>query len=145
MNPPIPHRKRVRHYNQPGDIHELTFSCFHQKPLLAEDRWKVLLSQSIDAATQKQGFDLLAFVYMPEHVHLLVYPTVPEPRLDLLLKAIKRPFSFRVKEALATARSPLLELLRYQRVFNASHFHAHDLGWIPRDVEKETSSTPRRR
>ena len=52
--------------------------------------------------------NLVAFVFMPEHVHLLVYPTIHEPRLDLLLKAIKRPFSFRVKQVLAEARSPLL-------------------------------------
>jgi putative transposase len=48
---------------------------------------------------------------MPEHVHLLVYPTTPQPRLDLLLKAIKRPFSFRVKQALVAARAPLLREL----------------------------------
>src|SRR5436190_1393000 len=27
MNP-SQHRKRVKHFNQPGDVHELTFSCF---------------------------------------------------------------------------------------------------------------------
>jgi len=35
---------------------------------------------------------------MPEHVHLLVYPTVSEPDIDRLLAAIKRPFSFRVSD-----------------------------------------------
>jgi putative transposase len=59
-------------------------------------------------AVRSHDFRLVAFVFMPEHVHLLVYPTIHEPRLDLLLKAIKRPFSFRVKQALAAARSPLL-------------------------------------
>jgi putative transposase len=45
---------------------------------------------------------------MPEHVHLLVYPAGPEPRVDLLLKAIKRPFSTRIKQLLEANRSPLL-------------------------------------
>jgi hypothetical protein len=34
-------------------------------------------------------------------------------------------------------RSPFVELLRDQRIFNASHFHGHDLGWIPRAVERK--------
>jgi putative transposase len=57
------------------------------------------------------GFRLVAFVYMPEHVHLLAYPTGPNPRLDLLLKAIKRPFSTRVKQELVASQSPLLNTL----------------------------------
>ena len=45
---------------------------------------------------------------MPEHVHLLVYPIVPYPPLDLLLKAIKRPFATRIKRRLVQAQSRLL-------------------------------------
>jgi putative transposase len=103
--------KLVRRFHEPGDFHEMTFSCYHRMPLLSDDDWRRMLPESIDRAVRSHDFRLVAFVFMPEHVHLLVYPTVPEPRLDLLLKAIKRPFSFRVKEALATARSPLLDTL----------------------------------
>ena len=48
---------------------------------------------------------------MPEHVHLLVYPIGPYPRLDLLLKAIKRPFATRIKRRLVQAQSVLLRRL----------------------------------
>jgi putative transposase len=60
---------------------------------------------------RSQGFGLIAHVFMPEHVHLLVYPTTAAPRLDLLLKAIKRPFSFRVKGALSANGDGFLESL----------------------------------
>jgi REP element-mobilizing transposase RayT len=43
---------------------------------------------------------LVAFVYMPEHVHLLVYPTPGFSPISELLKAIKRPYSFRIKKLL---------------------------------------------
>jgi putative transposase len=102
------HRKAVRRSHEPGDCHELTFSCYRRMPLLTNDIWRRLLAESIDRAMRGQGFRLVAFVFMPEHVHLLTYPTGAEARLDLLLKAIKRPFSARVKQRLIDARSPLL-------------------------------------
>jgi putative transposase len=77
-------------------------------PLLTNDAWRRMLAESVERAIQGHDFRLVAFIFMPEHVHLLAYPSIHEPRLDLLLKAIKRPFSFRVKRALAAARSPLL-------------------------------------
>jgi hypothetical protein len=27
------HRKTIKHHHEPGDVHELTFSCFHQTAL----------------------------------------------------------------------------------------------------------------
>lgn len=93
-----PHRKRVRHFNDLGYCHELTFSCFHRLPLLTQEPLCCLLSQSIDRALIQHGSWLLAFVYMPEHVHLLVFPTTPIARIERLLFAIKRPFSYRVKQ-----------------------------------------------
>jgi putative transposase len=102
------HYKLVRRFHEPGDFHEMTFSCYRRMPLLEDEGRLRMLAEGVDRAVRGHDFRLVAFVFMPEHVHLLAYPTVPEPRLDLLLKAIKRPFSFRVKESLAVARSPLL-------------------------------------
>jgi putative transposase len=48
---------------------------------------------------------------MPEHVHLLIYPLAEASRIDDLLKAIKRPFSYRVKQLLIETKSHLLERL----------------------------------
>jgi putative transposase len=49
-----PHRKKVKHYHEPGDSHELTFSCYHQMPLLTNDGWRGHLARSIDAAAIAQ-------------------------------------------------------------------------------------------
>lgn len=106
-----PHRKRVRHYDQPGHAHELTFSCYRRMPLLRKDSWKRLLSESIDRAVQKKNFDLVAFVYMPEHVHIIVHSRLPTTQVERLLYAIKRPFSSRVKREMETGGDPLLEEL----------------------------------
>jgi putative transposase len=103
--------KTVHRFHDSGDCHEITFSCYRRMPLLVDEGRRRMFAESVDRAVRGQNFRLVAFVFMPEHVHLLVYPTVREPRLDLLLNAIKRPFSFRVKQALAAARSPLLREL----------------------------------
>jgi len=107
----LPHRKRIRHYHDPGHCHELTFSCFRRLPLLTNDAWRNLLSEQIDRATQRHGYDLTAFVYMPEHVHLLVYPGPNVSTIDQFLSGFKRPFSVRVKRLLQEADSPLLDQL----------------------------------
>ena len=106
-----PHRKQVRRNHEPGDCHGLTFCCYRRLPLLTNDTWRRLLSEALERALSNHAFRLVAFVFMPEHVHLLAYPTGPSPRIDLLLKAIKRPFSTRVKQMLVASGSPLLDTL----------------------------------
>jgi putative transposase len=32
-----PHTKLVKHYHDPGDFHELTFSCYRRMQLLTND------------------------------------------------------------------------------------------------------------
>ncbi len=70
-----------------------------------------MLSKALDAAVTKQGFLLLAFVYMPEHVHLLVFPHRPDASISPLLAAIKRPFSYRVKLWMQQTNDPMLSRL----------------------------------
>jgi putative transposase len=111
MKLPAGHRKRIRHYHDLGHIHELTFSCYHRWPLLTNDVWRGMLAESIDRAMQKHSYRLTAFVFMPEHVHLLAYPQSGASTIDALLNAIKRPFSYRIKQLLLRSQSRLLERL----------------------------------
>jgi putative transposase len=105
------HRKRIRHYHDPGHIHELTFSCYHRWPLLTNDIWRGMLAESMDRAMEGHRYRLTAFVFMPEHIHVMVYPLPEADTIDALLKAVKRPFSYRVKQLLVQSQSRLLERL----------------------------------
>jgi len=104
-------RKRVTHYNKPGDVHELTFACYQNLPLLSCDQRKMMLSDCINRATVRHGYKLIAFVYMPDHIHLLVNPARSDSHIEELLYAIKRPFSFRIKRLLHLDGHPLLDRL----------------------------------
>jgi len=50
-------------------------------------------------------------VFMPEHVHLMIYPLAGADTIDAVLKAIKRPFSYWIKQLLIESGSRLLERL----------------------------------
>ena len=104
-------RKRVKHYHEPGDVHELTFSCYHCLPLLTNDQWRRYLARSIEQSTQANDFRLVPFVFMPEHVHLLVLPRSLAPDIGAFLTGVKRPCSVLVKQDLMAAESPLLDRL----------------------------------
>ncbi len=108
---PKPHRKLVKHFDDRGEIPELIFSCYNRWPLLDDDWRREQLSIAIDRAIENHGWRLNCFVYMPEHIHLVVYPTEQTSKVDKLLFSIKRPFSFRVKQRLAVAGNPLLDRL----------------------------------
>ncbi|MAT68011.1 MAG: hypothetical protein CMJ58_00645 [Planctomycetaceae bacterium] len=105
------HRKRVKHLHQRGDLHEFTFSCYRRLPLLTNDTWRAALSDAIGRACERFDFQLVAFVFMPEHVHLLTLPTGEEPAFDRFLAMIKRPVSAAVKSVLLQSDSPLLAKL----------------------------------
>lgn len=105
------HRKTVRRFHEPGDIHELTFSCFRRLPLLTDDETRLLLAESLDRAMSGQSWRLAAYVFMPEHVHLLVYPNKGVARVDMLLKVIKGPFSARVRSRMEERGDPGLDQL----------------------------------
>lgn len=113
MNPDQ-HRKTIKHYHKPGDFHELTFSCYQRRPLLTNDDWRRRLSRHLDEANAEENMRLVAFVYMPEHVHLLVLPTVPEPDIGRYLARLKQPFSKEIKGLLEASNSSLLDRLTIQ-------------------------------
>jgi putative transposase len=96
--------KAIRHYHQAGDCHELTFSCYRRWPLLTSDSWRQYLAESIDKALHSHGLNLSAFVFMPEHVHLLVWPQNPaRAAISSFLKTLKQSCSTKAKHQLKVA------------------------------------------
>jgi len=87
-------RSAYRHrqnFNDPGDAHELTFSCYHSYPFMRAERTCRWLATSIDAARVSLEIDIWAFVFMPEHVHLIVHPRQPVYDIAVIRQAIKEP------------------------------------------------------
>jgi putative transposase len=86
----VKNRKTCRRYNEPGHAHALTFTCFHGQAFLSKDRSRLWTIDAIDKAREKHRFHLWAYVIMPEHVHLLIWPTTPGYSISAILKSIKQ-------------------------------------------------------
>ena len=82
--------------------------------MLTNNDWRRRLARCIDAAGEETSILLIAFVFMPEHIHLLVYPTLPEPDIDFYLARIKQPFSVEIREILESSGPDLLKQLTVQ-------------------------------
>jgi len=86
------HRK-LKRFNLPGQARELTFSCFKRRPYLSSDRAKEWVVEAVQRARETHGFQLWAWVIMPEHVHLLVLPERDQPDVGPILSTIKQSVS----------------------------------------------------
>lgn len=87
-------QRRARHrrnFNIPGHAHELTFSCYKRYQFLKSDRTCRWLAEAIDEARAKWRFDLWTYVFMPEHVHLILHPRDAAYDIAQIRKAIKDP------------------------------------------------------
>ena len=72
-------------YQQAGDFHLLTFSCYHRLPYLAAAGARDLFESALERVRRRYNFVVAGYVVMPEHVHLLV----SEPRDGVLARAVQ--------------------------------------------------------
>ena len=112
MKPP---RKTIKHYNLPAHAHFLTFTCFRSLPLLNRYRTRFWIVNAITEAKRKYEFTLWAYVIMPEHAHLIVYPLNHTYDISLLLKAIKQSVSRKAKQYLQENNTNWLKKLTVKR------------------------------
>ncbi len=87
----VSHRKTCRRYDIPGDAHFLTFSCYKRLPLLARDRSRQWLLEALTLGRTRGQFQLWAYVIMPEHVHLVIWPQ--DAPISSILTTIKKSTS----------------------------------------------------
>ncbi len=85
----------LKRYQDTGDLHFLTFSCYHRQPLFDVYHAHGLFESALEEARIKYGFGVFGYVVMPEHVHLLI----SEPdraTVATVLKAVKQSVARRV-------------------------------------------------
>ncbi len=67
-----------------GDLHFVTFSCFHCLPYFADAAARNCFLRTLERVRVQHSFDVIGYVVMPTHVHLLV----SEPQGCLLAHAL---------------------------------------------------------
>ena len=116
------HRKRCQRYNFAGNAHELTFSCFRNRAFLKSERTCTCLVDAIVAAKAKDAFDVWAYVFMPEHIHILICPRRETYSIAEILHAIKQPVSRRALIYLRKNRPEVLKWLATGQQCSPYHF-----------------------
>ena len=72
------YRKTCQRISNLGDAHELTFSCYRNQSFFRSEITCKYLVAAIEKARIRHDFSLWAYVFMPNHVHLLICPNQPD-------------------------------------------------------------------
>ena len=129
----MPHR-RSRH--ELGQAHELTFSCYRRFPFLKAERTCGWLAEAIEEARRKWSFSLWAYVFMPDHVHLLVKPERGDAQMSEILKAIKSPVAVRAIAHLVHNAPDWLPRITRRRGAKSERLFWQSGGGFDRNVNK---------
>lgn len=101
---------RRKSFNIPGHAHELTFTCYRRFAFLNTDRTRNWLAEAIAAVRLKHELLIWAYVFMPDHAHIILYPQQKQYDISQVLADMKRPVG---KQAIA-------------------YLQQHAPAWIPR-------------
>jgi REP-associated tyrosine transposase len=97
--PPMP--KGLRRFYGGGDLHFITCSCYQRKPFLGSASRRDLFLKIFEEVRQKYEFQVVGYVIMPEHIHLLIGE--PDERsVAVAMQVLKQRVS---RQCLARGRS----------------------------------------
>src|SRR5215469_7342078 len=87
----------LKRYQQEGDDHFITFSCYRREAYFTTAGAKDRFLDSLELTRRNYCFEILGYVVMPEHVHLLVSePLNREVFLSEALQALKISVAMRL-------------------------------------------------
>jgi putative transposase len=81
--------KGLARFHGGGNFHFITTSCYRREPMLGNARARDTFLEVFEQVRRRYDFDVLGFVVMPEHVHILV--SEPKRRtLPVLVQVLKQ-------------------------------------------------------
>ncbi len=86
-------RNALRRFYGRGDLHFVTFSCYRRRPLLGTPGARQCFVKILDQVRSRHCFQLIGYVVMPEHVHLLISEPEkgnPSKMLQVLKQKVSR-------------------------------------------------------
>ncbi len=95
--------KGLRRWYGGGDLHYITCSCYQREPFLGSALRRDLFLNIFEQVREKYEFQVLGYVVMPEHIHLLIGE--PDERsIAVVMQVLKQRVS---QQCLARRRSRL--------------------------------------
>jgi putative transposase len=108
-------RNPLRRYYGRGDLHFVTFSCYRRRAYLRTGRSRDRFVRILDEVRCRHAFQLIGYVVMPEHVHLLL----SEPKKvtpSKVLQVIKQKVSRTLRGGRKKCAAGQLSLAFHRRV-----------------------------
>lgn len=126
---------QLRHYDGYGTARFITFSCYQRWQLIIRDDIRLAILRQVDVVRIKFQFKLLAYVLMPEHVHLVLHPKEPTA-IGKVIGQIKSLAARQIVEILQSENNPVLRKLGAFRDNRANHAI-----WLPRCYDHNCRTT----
>jgi len=99
----------LRRYYGQRDLHFITTSCYRRKPLLGTARARDIFLEVLELVRRRYGFDVIGFVVMPEHIHLLISePEKGDP--SIVMQVLKQTVARRLLRQRRKKNIPQMEL-----------------------------------
>jgi putative transposase len=83
--------KKLRRITGFGDLHYITCSCYQQRVYLGSAERRNIALRHLGAVREECGFALIGYVFMPEHIHLMISETgseLPEGVMQLFKERV---------------------------------------------------------
>lgn len=97
------------HFDISRHAHELTFSCYRNRKFLLDEEACIFLAKAVNMAKEKHKLNVWAYVFMPDHVHLLIFPVKDDYSISRILLTIKQSVARRVLIRARRGNPALLE------------------------------------
>jgi putative transposase len=81
--------KSRRRLDEPFQARELTFSCFNRFKFLSADSTRKWFVDAVESARKQYSMQIWAYVLMPEHVHMIIYPGPNPENVSPFLRSLK--------------------------------------------------------
>ena len=107
---------RQRHYYWLNHLHDLTASTYRRAPLFDSDCFRRHFVKTLDELRSRLNFRILGYVLMPEHFHLLIWPSASADPSCIVQSLKERTALFILRNLRENRRFPwcqrMLERLR---------------------------------
>jgi putative transposase len=92
----------LKRYCGQHHLHFITCSCYDRIPLLGSAHARNTFIEVLNDTRERYGFDLVGYVVMPEHIHLLVSePATGTP--STVMQVLKKRVALRLRGSLRSA------------------------------------------
>jgi len=126
----------LRRYQESGQSHFVTFSCYHCQPFFDHPTRFQLFVLCLEEMRRRFELCVYAYVVMPEHVHLLL----SEPEAAILSEALhflKLSFTKRSRNLPMGESGSFWQKRYYDRNVRDHHEFMEKLGYIHRTQSRE--------